>query len=292
MRFIRPEDVQVRLPAEWETGVATAIQKLSRQVRLGARQGRADGKCGAALRKHIYRILHETITSLGEVWTLIKDDLAFVSVDKCWYCECRQDRSDLHVDHFRPKNRITGERNHPGYWWLAFNWRNFRLACVFCNCVREDSETDEIGGKGNAFPIFDDVPRMRRASDPADRAKLLDPCVRQDVELLTFKRNGLAYPASTNQESEQFKRAEETIVIFNLRHTRLKRARETLALELERDIGIAKACMERNDLVSFQQVADGILARMRHDAQYSTFARFIVGAHRDVQWVAQLWEHL
>src|SRR5436190_9209784 len=239
MRFIRQQDVQVRLPANWPASISDATRKVLSAVRIAARDGRAQGMAGGLLRKHIYKALHNSIDSLADVWSAGKGALAFVSVNKCWYCECRQDRSDLQVDHFRPKGRITGEPAHPGYWWLAFEWRNFRLACTFCNCIREDPETDEKGGKGNRFPIFDDVPRMRRASNPVDHAKLLDPCVRADVEQLTFRRNGLPEPVSKDPQSDEFKRAEETIVLFNLRHTRLKRERETLAIELEEDIELA-----------------------------------------------------
>jgi hypothetical protein len=65
---------------------------------------------------------------------------------KCAFC----DRSVLgqlegDVEHIRPKNRVADENGrlvtsksnpdqpHPGYWWLAYDWRNLVIACKECN---------------------------------------------------------------------------------------------------------------------------------------------------------------
>ncbi len=68
------------------------------------------------------------------VWSdrRIKNALEEKSHRKCWYCEAREKRSDRHVDHYRPKNRVHGT-SHGGYWWLAFDYRNYHLACTYCN---------------------------------------------------------------------------------------------------------------------------------------------------------------
>jgi uncharacterized protein (TIGR02646 family) len=292
MRFIRQADVQVRLPADWDEQVSTAKKSVRREVYKSARSARKEGKVGAPREKVICETLHKAITKSSAVWGNAKVALSSVSADKCWYCECKQERSDLQVDHFRPKNRVTGETGPSGYWWLAFEWTNFRLACTFCNCVREDNETNEVGGKGNKFPIFDNVPRMSRPKDPLDRPVLLDPCVRRDVEALRFKRNGLPEPVSSDTSSIDFIRAEETISVFNLRHTRLKRAREALAIELEDDVAVANACYEQGDIASFDKIADRIVSRIRPEAQFSTFARLVIANHREIEWVDKLWAHL
>src|ERR1700684_3476119 len=68
------------------------------------------------------------------VWRELKDGLADLSNDKCWYCEMPVPRSDNAVDHFRPKGRMGDAANeHNGYRWLAFERSNFRYACTFCN---------------------------------------------------------------------------------------------------------------------------------------------------------------
>lgn len=88
----------------------------------------------------------------SNVWGSLKDDFRLLSYDKCWYCETstRNMRGDM--DHYRPKGGVTGTK-HPGYWWLAFNWRNFRFSCERCNSGIPDPESEVKGGKGNHFPL-------------------------------------------------------------------------------------------------------------------------------------------
>lgn len=67
---------------------------------------------------------------------------------KCAYCECRvTDLRDADIDHYRPVRRLTDENDnlvmitkadgrqvpHPGYYWLAYDWRNLLPSCKFCN---------------------------------------------------------------------------------------------------------------------------------------------------------------
>jgi len=292
MRFIRQADVQVLLPHNWEEEVLKTKRKIWIKVLRAAREARHAGKTGATLKAAIHKAVQGAINDYSGVWSRAKAALAEASFEKCWYCECKQERSDLHVDHFRPKGRVSGEANHPGYWWLALDWRNFRLACTYCNCVRHDSKTDEVAGKGDKFPLLTPPPRMRQPKDPQDRSKLLDPVIRDDVEKLTYLRNGLPQPKSTDENSEDWDRAEETIDVFHLRETRLKRAREELAIEIEDDFKVADDCYERGDMPSFATIADRLVGRIRLDAKYSTFARVVLGSYRDKEWVERLWSHL
>jgi hypothetical protein len=95
-----------------------------------------------------------------------------------------------------------------------------------------------------------------------------------------------------DDKSEEWKRVQETIEVFHLRESRLKRAREALAIEIDDDVKIATACLERNDLESFATVSDRLVARIRLDAKYAMFARLVLGIHRDIEWVEDLWKHL
>jgi uncharacterized protein (TIGR02646 family) len=292
MRFIRQMDVELRLPDDWMDRVATATTAVSDKIRRAALAAKNEGLSGDKFTDAVHRALHKAIAESSGLWGGAKDALASVSYDKCWYCECKQDRSDMHVDHFRPKNRITGVKGHPGYWWLAFDWRNFRLACTFCNCVREDLERQEVGGKGNKFPIVEPPPRMRRASSPLDRPRLLDPIMLQDVKLLRFRPNGVPEPASKDAESEEFKRADETISVFNLRHTRLKRAREAVGIQLRQEIDFANLAYTAGDMTNFEIFGERIIGMVRNDAPYSAFARSILASHRDLEWVDEIWKFI
>src|SRR5579862_926047 len=73
------------------------------------------------------------------IWKELKNELAELFNDKCWYCEVSVPRSDNAVDHFRPKGRVSDAANkHNGYRWLAFEKSNYRYACTFCNSRRKD----------------------------------------------------------------------------------------------------------------------------------------------------------
>ncbi len=65
---------------------------------------------------------------------------------KCAYCDRRlTTQLEGDVEHIRPKNRVCDEhgtqirsarypdRDHPGYWWLAYDWENLVISCKECN---------------------------------------------------------------------------------------------------------------------------------------------------------------
>jgi len=63
-------------------------------------------------------------------WGQIKQWLLDISHNKCWFSEAKDIYSHLDVEHFRPKKEakdIDGTKRD-GYWWLAFDYKNFR-AC-------------------------------------------------------------------------------------------------------------------------------------------------------------------
>jgi hypothetical protein len=98
------------------------------------------------------------------IWKQLKDWLlANVFHGKCAYCEAKIPRATYQAEHYRPKGRVavkdaaTGqsavvkvrdprgqEVDHPGYFWLAYHWKNLLPACEFCNTRR---------GKRDQFPI-------------------------------------------------------------------------------------------------------------------------------------------
>jgi hypothetical protein len=145
--------------------------------------------------------------------------------------QARRVRDDFAVDHFRPKAAAKSD-NHEGYWWLAFDYRNFRFSCLYCNEVRVDRETDESGGKGSTFPL---LKGGRRACNPDDdladeRHALLDPIDPHDAELIGFTDDGSAVPeADRDLEVDEHERAEISIALYHLNHGRLLKRRAELA---------------------------------------------------------------
>ena len=80
------------------------------------------------------------------MWKDFKQDLNNAQRGKCAYCEVMiaADRYSGDVEHYRPKNRVDeltivkSRRKQQtvwtsGYWWLAYEWRNYLLACGPCN---------------------------------------------------------------------------------------------------------------------------------------------------------------
>lgn len=57
---------------------------------------------------------------------------------KCAYCEAPV-RVDQHgdIEHWRPKRAVSDLEGkpveHPGYYWLAYDWTNLLLSCITCN---------------------------------------------------------------------------------------------------------------------------------------------------------------
>jgi uncharacterized protein (TIGR02646 family) len=140
------------------------------------------------------------IDDYGSKWTSLKDWLAKFSNTKCWYCEAITNRSPMDVDHFRPKRGITIEgqklTNHSGYYWLTYEWSNYRLSCQRCN--RPENEEQLKLGKLNEFPIRDETTRCKEPEHLLSREepKLLDPCVESDCALLMHIINGEVKPSA------------------------------------------------------------------------------------------------
>ncbi len=73
---------------------------------------------------------------------LVKQALDAIYFNKCAFCENEITSATPHVEHYRPKARVTGAPNHKGYYWLGYEWTNLLLCCPTCN-----------NKKRNQFPI-------------------------------------------------------------------------------------------------------------------------------------------
>jgi len=77
-----------------------------------------------------------------------------MSHGKCWYSEAPDAVSDWHVDDYRSKKRTLDEdkTEYDGYHWLAFDWKNYRIAGSFPNSPHKDGE-GVTRGKWDYFPL-------------------------------------------------------------------------------------------------------------------------------------------
>lgn len=90
----------------------------------------------------------------------VKTDLTDLYKSKCAYCEGKIPEGYAErIDHFRPKNKIKGVKNHKGYFWLGYEWTNLLPTCEKCN-----------GKKSNKFPLEN---KNNRISDDLEKEGFL-----------------------------------------------------------------------------------------------------------------------
>ncbi|WP_282069924.1 hypothetical protein [Olleya namhaensis] len=169
------------------------------------------------------------------IWQDLLLVLKGLSNNKCWYSEAQEVMSDMDVDHFRPKNEaknVTSDGKtikRDGYWWLAYDWKNYRLSSIYSNRFRKDKHTEEDKsyGKGSFFPLRDGCNAATCLDELDDEViYLLDPINPNDPDLLFFSKDGKVIPSVTEEDEPwNFSRAQISIDIYHLNHTPLREAR-------------------------------------------------------------------
>lgn len=131
---------------------------------------------------------NQLIDNRSEHWGKLKPWLLTLSVGKCWFTEARDIASHLDVEHFRPKKAARNVKGpeRDGYWWLAFDFMNFRIAGTVPNRK-----------KGQWFPLRYDsrCSSFARRCEGDEIPHFLDPTNAHDVTLLSFDDEGKAVPA-------------------------------------------------------------------------------------------------
>jgi len=121
-------------------------------------------------RRKQQRGLHKTALGGAESW-----------LSKCVWCEQqRPPKGELDVEHYRPKVDVSEWTGTPpivsdtpppkvtigsGYWWLAFDWKNYSLACGTCNQI----------WKRSLFPVAAPRTVCVEGVEKAEKPLLLDP---------------------------------------------------------------------------------------------------------------------
>ena len=123
-------------------------------------------------------------------WKNLKEELKKLSYGKCWYSEAREIYSYYHVDHFRPKKRATDDTkgttvSRDGYWWFAFDYKNYRLS----------------GGVGNTLKVDHFAVKTNCATCPEDDCEdeliyFLDPTKKNDPKKLIVNEEGEMKPSN------------------------------------------------------------------------------------------------
>lgn len=171
------------------------------------------------------------------IWTELKDFLLNISYEKCWYSEARDSYNHLHVDHFRPKKVAIGIDKHDygGYWWLAFQWMNYRV-CGGAGNVRKKDKFAVLLHKSNdpLTPIDDEI------------IYFLDPTEEEDILKITFNSYGEINPIT--KTGWDFARANYTIISLNLNFKKLKEARKILWSKCSTLVTETKTLIDQNNV--------------------------------------------
>lgn len=214
-------------------------------------------------------------------WGKLKEWLLFLSYGKCWFSEVRELYSHYDVEHFRPKKeaKAIDAAVRDGYWWLAFNYMNFRA----CGNVGNRK-------KGGWFPLKDGSHCSTHAAqcEEAEEPYLLDPVDAEDVALLAFDEEGKAVPMPNASEWEVL-RVTETVKRLKLNeHTPLAEERRKVwskVSQLIDDYHLAKTrCSQGNNPVAKEKLS-AVRTKVREltspKAELSAVARWCIILRND-----------
>lgn len=206
MRYI--DITKLEIPHGWEEKAKALFDKLSEAI--------DDSERADILKKN-------------PIWQELFIPLQNLSNGKCWYSEARDVMSDRDVDHFRPKNEAKNidDVTRAGYWWLAYDYENYRFSSMYSNQKRLDKfdKGKEVGGKSSYFPLFENSYVASTKTRLVDEdIMLLDPTDEDDPCLLTFDDTGTAIPNSV--VPKDIERVKVSIRLYHLDHTPLREERQ------------------------------------------------------------------
>ncbi|MCZ6892636.1 MAG: TIGR02646 family protein [Gammaproteobacteria bacterium] len=240
--------------ARWSTSAAKATRKAKSE------RGNHDAK------RSVYA--HDKVRAALEALTSMK----------CAYCEVPLARFDWDVEHYRPKGRVRERADHPGYYWLTYNWKNLLPSCTFCNQNRkerptfEDPTPGDTGGKFDQFPVEDE---KKRAMDHTHNVKrevplLLDPCSEDPAEHIAYDPTGRIFPLPGS------KKGETSIRVFRLNLRRLALERRRTLEAVHQFMELRARAKERGEDATANEVADILDSLAADDMPFAGMVRFFI----------------
>ncbi len=251
------------------------------------------------IKENVYRDPYRTPDNLA---SRVLDKLNIWYHQKCAYCE-RIYKMD--VEHYRPKGEVRDENNklikvtgvvagtqidHPGYYWLCYEWSNLLPSCITCN--RE-------GGKNSKFPtihhyehlpVFNPHPTLDYAScvvnnNPlmSEQPYILNPEIDDPWMFFTFvidpKNEGIRI-----QGTDGLNRGSVTAEICKLNRDDVRYDRVIAVITPIQKTVLAHLKMfiaGRRTLVQFKSDLEGLIQKLYFDAtdetlNHTLLRRFIV----------------
>jgi hypothetical protein len=225
----------------------------------------------------------------SDIWGELKKMLLKYCLDgKCAYCEIsiNESRQSGHQEHFRPKLKVNYRKpgrktavnarikapegttiDHPGYFWLVYNYKNLLPSCEKCNTG---------SGKKNQFPLADDQRYVMLVQlAPAELAALKNPT----AAIPSRKWPGFYYLAPEDLDAREprtllhpyFDNPREHLVFG---HGGVEAAREDPNTKQPSQLG--------QDSIKVLNLHDPNLRNARHKEQISAAARYLAAYNNEL----------
>lgn len=217
---------------------------------------------------------------------------------KCTYCES-QITHDQHgdIEHFRPKGAVTEIngvpikvtingviQDHPGYYWLAYDWKNLLPACELCNQPSTQRSQGILIGKRNYFPLS--ATNNFRAVQPGEEAResplLINPVSDDPNDHLELDESGVL--------SEKTASGDECIKTFGLNYRDLPNERAKVYQDVTNLLRILslQLQLDPNGLQGQTKTMLGRLKKIKEGAESYTISARLAIQHRRAAIQAEL----
>lgn len=214
---------------------------------------------------------NEAVEFDSSIWSDLKAWLlANVFHGKCAYCETRVTPGFFgDGEHYRPKGNVTvkddkgtrravtvADKVHPGYYWLAYDWRNLLPACQRCNNSKVDQFPVSATHTYAAAPEPGDL-------DRDEQPLLINPYLEDPSPYLLFGEFGAISAVEGNV------RGQTTIDVLDLARKDLTDDRWRLQLQAKSGLATAST----GTLIMGAAASREIEMWIDADAQYSQAVR-------------------
>jgi hypothetical protein len=225
---------------------------------------------------------NEFIDKHSKHWGKLKPWLFAISHNKCWFTEGRDICSHQDVEHFRPKKEALNLDGtaRDGYWWLAFDYSNFRA----CGNVPNRK-------KGGWFPLHERslCSKFDSRCEDSEQPYLLDPVNPNDADLIAFNEEGnaIAAPGVDDWAKERVRVSIERLKLNDHDALPNERRRVWQAVDCAIDAYLkAKASLRPGNpgaVVVCREKAQQILRMTRGDAELSSVAKWCLRFRNDTE---------
>ena len=187
----------------------------------------------------------------------VKEQLMEDQHGKCAYCEQYKNGDFGCVEHYRPKGGYDlgsgTPLQQPGYYWLAYDWKNLLFSCSECN----------TSYKRNHFPLVNENARDIEHSDITnEEPAIINPVTTDPGDHIEFSEFIIRPKVVDGQESIQGK---TTIGVFRLNDRKdLKERRRNAWESYNREL-IKKAIFQKLNNVDGVALCDETLEQMKDD---------------------------